>query len=544
MTRDDTPEGYRPTILITRAEEVLGEDWDDYARCVNDAGGEAVPFNCGTFVGTAELPPHDGILVTAGVDIAPARYRQVQSERVTTVDPDRDNVEGILIEHALGGGIPLFCICRGFQLLNVVRGGSLHQHLEEREPHRARRGEDGVSIDSGWHDVLVRADVSRADLVVACTDHDEVNLIAALAAKQLGAKRVVARAQGNEWAKSTEGIRYGLLGIAVGINPRVLVALELARVARSHGATDVIDIAGDRLELVQIELGEDTRAVDKPIMKLPLPREVLVAAVVRRGELQVPGGSDVLLRGDRIYLVGQPQAVLEAEDLFSRRREARRVCIVGGGVVGEALAKSLRKDARVMVIERNLERAEELSVLLEGVTVVHGDGTDKELLDEEEVGSYDLICAVTEADEVNLIAALLAKQVGVPRTAALVNRADYLPIYRQLGVNVVVTPRAVASDHILRYCRGGGVESLTQLEGGQAEVLELRVDRGSRAVGVPLRRLGLPRGTLLCAIVHGDEVVVPRGDDALAAGDVAVVLVTTAARASVLRLFLPRGAGA
>ena len=172
MTRDDTPEGYRPVILITRAEAVLGEDWDDYARCVNDAGGEAVPFDCGTSVGVAELPPHDGILVTAGVDIDPARYRQVQGERVTTVDPDRDNVEGILIEHALGAGLPLFCICRGFQLLNVVRGGSLHQHLEEREPHRARRGEDGVSIDSGWHDVLVRAN-STLSLV---TGADELHV--------------------------------------------------------------------------------------------------------------------------------------------------------------------------------------------------------------------------------------------------------------------------------------------------------------------------------------------------------------------------------
>ena len=173
MTRADDSEGTRPVILITRAEEVTGEDWDDYARCINDAGGVAVPFDCRTFIGVAELPPHDGILVTAGVDIDPARYRQAASERVTTVDADRDNVEGILIEHALGSGRPLFCICRGFQLLNVVRGGSLHQHLEEREPHRARRGEDGVSIDSGWHDVLVRANSTLA--LVTGADELHVN---------------------------------------------------------------------------------------------------------------------------------------------------------------------------------------------------------------------------------------------------------------------------------------------------------------------------------------------------------------------------------
>jgi len=182
----ETDATYRPIVLITRAEEVVGEQWEDYARCVEDAGGEAIPFDCGTFVGVADLPEHDGILVTAGVDVDPARYGQVASDRVPTTDRDRDNVEGILIEHALGGGRPLFCICRGFQLLNVVRGGSLLQHLEDREPHRARRGEDGVSIESGWHEILVRANstlalVTGADALRVNSRHHQAVLAATLA---------------------------------------------------------------------------------------------------------------------------------------------------------------------------------------------------------------------------------------------------------------------------------------------------------------------------------------------------------------------------
>jgi len=179
-------EAYRPIVLITRAEDVVGEDWDDYARCVERAGGEAVPFDCHTFIGVEELPPHDGILVTAGVDVDPSRYGQAPHERVTTVDSDRDNVEGILVEHALATGRPLFCICRGFQVLNVVRGGSLHQHLEEREPHRARRGEDGVSIDSGWHEVVVRgssilATITRSDALYVNSRHHQAVLASGLA---------------------------------------------------------------------------------------------------------------------------------------------------------------------------------------------------------------------------------------------------------------------------------------------------------------------------------------------------------------------------
>ncbi len=146
----------RPRVLITRHEVVLGEDWDDYARCVEAAGAEAVAFDCSSFRSIEALPPAQGLVVTAGVDIDPALYGQARSERVAEVDPERDRVEGALTRHALDANLPLFAICRGFQLLNVVLGGDLVQHLEQREPHRARRGEDGVSIASGWHEVAVR----------------------------------------------------------------------------------------------------------------------------------------------------------------------------------------------------------------------------------------------------------------------------------------------------------------------------------------------------------------------------------------------------
>lgn len=388
------------------------------------------------------------------------------------------------------------------------------------------------------HEALVSAQVERADLVVAVTDRDEVNLIAALAAKQLGARRVIARVQGNAWASHSEGVRYGLLGVDVVINPRVLVAQELTRIARSHGAVDVIELAQDRIELVQIQLREDARHANKPLMKIPLPRDTLVAALVRDAQLVVPGGADVLIPGDRIYLIGRREAVLEAEELFTTRREARRVAIVGGGVVGSALAKNLAADGtEVLVFERDRETAEKLSVEVPEATIVHGDGTDRQLLEEEEVGTYDMLCAVTSADEVNLMAALLAQRVGVTRTAALVHRGDYMPIYAQLGVDIVLTPRTVASDHILRFVRGGSVQSLSVLEEGQAEVVELRVPRSARIVGVPLKRLGLPRGSLLAGIVHDDQVIIPRGDDVVHADDTVIVLLTENARPTVERIF-------
>lgn len=390
-------------------------------------------------------------------------------------------------------------------------------------------------------DVLEKAGVGRSDLVVAVTDHDEVNLVIALVSHHAGAKKTIARAQRNEWARGQRGVRYRVLGgIDLVINPSVLVAHELIKVARSHGAVEVIDLAQDRIELVQVELTESSRYIDRPISSVPLPRDTLVAGIVRGGELFVPGGTDTLNSADRVYLLGRPADLPEAEALLTTGCEARRVWVVGGGVTGETIARALVEEgAKVVIVDSDRKRAQELSASLDGVIVLHGDGTDTRLMADEEVGTYDLFVAVTPDDELNLMASLLAQRRGVSRTAALVHRPDYQPIYRQLGVDVAVSPRAVASDHILRYCRRGGVKSLTRLRSGQAEVIEVTAQDGCLAAGTPLRELRLPRGGLIGAIVHGDHVIIPRGDDVIHPGDLVIVLANAAARATVERMFRP-----
>lgn len=386
--------------------------------------------------------------------------------------------------------------------------------------------------------VLREARVGEADLVVAVTDSDEVNFIAALASRQFGAKKVIARVQDSAFLDGDDGVQYGLLGVDVVINPQVLLAREIAKIARSHGALEVIDLAHDRIEVVKMVMADKSRMLHKPLARLPLPANVLIAAVVRDSELFIPGGADVLLPEDRIYLAGLPRDVQAAEDLFTRRKEAHKVVIVGGGVVGEALARDLLRDkAEVLVIERRLARARELAELLPGVEVVHGDGTNLQLLQEVNVGSYDLFVAVSHEDEVNLMAGLLAKRAGADRTVVLAHRPDYTEIYRELGIDVVLSPRVVASDHILRWARKTEVQSLTVLEDGQAEVLEFVATANSRVVGRPLRRLNLPRGTLLVAIVHGEEVVIPKGDTEVQPGDSVLVFTTEATRQNLTHLF-------
>jgi len=396
-------------------------------------------------------------------------------------------------------------------------------------------------VGYGANDAILRtAGVEKADLVVAVTNNDEVNLVTAMAARRLGAGRAIARVQGEAWSSENRGVAYGMLGVDVVINPRLLLAQEVAKIARSHGALEVIDLANDRVELVQVELHKGCRMLKKPLSKIDLPN-TLVAAIVRNGELSVPGGADVLRQDDRIYLLGRRENIEEAEDLFTTKREARSACIVGGGVIGTALARMLCADgAHVMLIERDPDNARAVAEQLPSVTVLQGDGTNLALLKEERAAEVDLFVATSNEDETNLMACLLAKRSGPARAICVVHRPDYMEIYKQLGIDVVLSPRLVASDHILRFTRSREIKSLTVIEGGQAEVLEIIAPPDSRGVGVPLKRLNVPRGALIAAIVGDEGVVIPRGDDVVAAGDTVIVLTTTRARGAIQRLFQKR----
>jgi trk system potassium uptake protein TrkA len=438
----------------------------------------------------------------------------------------------------------------------IVGMGEVGQHVVAM---LEREGHDVVAVDIDQHrldiveehhdvgtvcgyganpTVLKRAGAGEAGLVAAVTNDDEVNLVATLIARDLGAERVVARLQGHELVEGDEGVYHNLLGIDLVVNPQILVAQELARAARSHGALDVQDLAQNRLELVEMEIGQASSALNRSLADLKMPGPALIAAVVRDGDLFVPSGQDVLLSGDRLYLIGRTGEMDTIEDYFGGGREASRVLIIGGGVVGETLARILMKSGtELMILEQEEERAEELATKLPHVTVLQGDGTDLRLLQEENVEDYDLVCCVTHHDEINLMSALLARQIGAKRTATLVHRAEFQEIYRHLGVDLVLSPRVLASNYILLAVRQAGLESLHLLEEGQAEVLEFRAAPQSRVVGTPIARLSFPRGAIISGIVRGGEAIVPGGEDIIQADDVVVVLTLRATREAVERLF-------
>ena len=316
------------------------------------------------------------------------------------------------------------------------------------------------------------------------------------------------------------------------------MAEEMVRISRSHGALDVHMFAGNRLELAEVEIPQDSKVIGHTLARLEMPDHTRVGAVIRGDVLFIPGGSDILAAGDRVYLFGRTGQMHEVEDLFCHGKEAHRVAIYGGETVGEHLAQELsHSGVDTLLICEDREKAERLSISLPRVTVVHGDGTDMAKLEEEGLGGYDLYCALTDDDENNLMSGLLAKRLGTTRSACIVHRHAYIEIYRQLGIDVAISPRQIAADHILSYVRPASVESIIHLGGEAAEVLEVVAALNSPITGKPVSKLSIPKGVFLGGIVSTDGVRVPSGDDIIEPGDTVVVLALAEKRNAVKKLF-------
>ena len=387
------------------------------------------------------------------------------------------------------------------------------------------------------------AEVEHADLVVCATNSDEVNLIAALASKRLGASKTVARIQSGEYEDKLsqdedEGLHYGMFGIDMVVNSHILVAEEMFDIARSHGALDVHMFANNRIELAEVELPSDSEVLGIPLKELNLPDQTRVGAVIRNGRLFVPGGDDALLAEDRVYLFGHTGRMMAVEDLFVHGDSAKSVVIYGGNVIGNHLSRQLAKiGVNVTIIEADLQQAKRLSRELSSVNIVHGDCTDFEKLKEEEVGRADLYFAVTDDDENNMMSALLAKRLGTPRVCSVVYRHAYIAIYRQLGLDMAISPRQVAADHILRYSRPAQIETVVHLGDGVAEVLEVVAALDSPITSGPIRSLNIPKGVSIGAIAGASGVEVAHGDTVVEAGDTVVVMALHSKHKVVAKLF-------
>ncbi len=414
----------------------------------------------------------------------------------------------------------------------------------DTDSHRLRRVAEALDVQSvqgdGAHpEVLDRADAASADLLLAVANDDDVNMLTCLFGKRMGAKTTVLRVKDLSPFRSFRTFLRKNLQFDLVLSLEDLAAEEIVKVVRQNQAIGVENFADGKVQMLRLRLSEDSKLLGTPLKSLKIPSGVLITAIDRAREVIIPGGDDELRAGDEVFVLGEPKAVATLEKKTGMRStHLRKVVIFGGSRVTRSVCEALKRfhvDARVIVEDR--EEARALSAELDGTLILHGEGTDLALLREERVGEADAFLGLSDDDERNLMSCQLAKRLGVARTAALVQKPDYVDIYHELGIDVAVSPRLLCTNRILSFVRSGSVSTIATIEEGKAEVLELEVQAGSRIVGKALKDAGFPRGCVVGAIAReGGEILIPRGTDEIRSLDNLVCFVLNDVIDEVVRL--------
>lgn len=388
---------------------------------------------------------------------------------------------------------------------------------------------NGASISA-----LRESGVDSADIIIAATSLDEINMICCQTAKRLGAKFAIARVRNVEYAMELSMLKQDL-GIDLVINPEQATAIEIARLLRFPSAANLETFCRGRVELISFRVREGDFLAGQPLsqqtelQKLPM---LLCAAETVKGDVVIPDGSFVPRPGDRLYLIGQPSGLTAFFRLLGRHTpKCRTVFLIGGGRIAHYLAAVLEKQGmHVKIIERNMDRCRHLSEVLPHAMVICGDGTDQELLEQENVTASDAFVALTDRDEDNLIISLFAMQQGISKVIAKSNRQNYAGIARAAGLDSVISPKLLTAGQILQVVRGmqnskGSVmTALYKIADGHAEAMEFIANETTRYRDVPLRDLRLKKGILIAVLVHQGHIIIPDGSSAISTGDTVILI--------------------
>ncbi|MEX2542486.1 MAG: Trk system potassium transporter TrkA [Trueperaceae bacterium] len=376
-------------------------------------------------------------------------------------------------------------------------------------------------------DDLRDAGVEKADAFVACTDNDDVNVLACLAAKGLGARETLAFVTRQRYIDAFKG-RSAVQSVALAIDrvlwPQRTLAHQIADIVRVPRAVDSAVFAGGLIKMLEYRLEEGDPFVGEALTETDLPPSVLVVGSIRGESFIVPSGNTVLCPGDKVVFMGTSDSMRRLEARFARRKRRTSVVIVGGGNVGFMVAQQLQDErAHITVIEQDESRCEKLAHWLQKVTVLKGDGSDLELLEQERIEDADVVVAVTDDDGKNLLVSLLAKQLGVPKVITRVGRARNRRLFERVGIDVPLTPRSAAVQEVLNWLHVDQVDHLASIE-DRAEVMEIVYPSDARSGKV--RELGAPSHSLIGAIRRDGKVVIPHGDTQIRTGDHLYIVTT------------------
>ena len=390
----------------------------------------------------------------------------------------------------------------------------------------------GVEGNGATYEVLAEAGVSDADLVVAVTARDEINLYTCLMAKASGAKHTIARVRNPEYTDDLFRVK-DLLGLSMSINPELTAAVEISRLLRFSGAIEIDAFAKGAIELIKVVIPEGSPACSRRVSEIDtLKGKVRIATVEREDEVYIPNGDFVIKAGDRISVATRPEiAVKFFKKININIGKSKDVTILGGGKISYYLAQRLIKTgANVKIIERNPERCAELSQKLPDAVIIHGDCMDQALLLSEGITHIDGVAALMDYDEENILISLYIKSISKANIITKVNNQYFDSITDKLGLDCVMNPKNLTGEYIARYIRamqnslGSNVETLYRLNEDRVEALEFKAKSGSKLLAIPIEQLSLKDNLQIISIFHKGKIILPTGKDVILPDDLVVVI--------------------
>lgn len=380
---------------------------------------------------------------------------------------------------------------------------------------------------------LMEADVERADVFISVTGTDELNLLSCMFARKTGRCRAIARVRNPIYSRELDFIKQQL-GIAAIINPELLTAREISRLLRFPAADAVDSFADDRILLFKLRLTEKQGLDGVRLREIPdkLGKDILFCAVERDGGVIIPDGDFCLRSGDMVTVLSPSE---KASSFFGKlhmpTHAVRSTLIVGGGTIGYYLAKELLShDIRVRVIDNDLARCEELSELLPKAKILHGDGTDRKFLMEAGLPLTESMVSLTNIDEENILLSLFARRFGTFKIVSKINRLEFDDLLDGMEMDSIVYPKYLICDYIVQYVRalqnraGSNIKTLYRILDNRMEALEFTITEPSEVTEAPIAELQLKPNQLICCILRGKHIIIPRGSDRMQVGDTVIVV--------------------
>ena len=398
-----------------------------------------------------------------------------------------------------------------------------------------------VTGDSTSTAVLQRANVKRADLLIAVLHDEHINLLTGIIAKKLGAKKVIARVNTMENLSPDVWRMYQDLGIDGLLSPEDIAAQEIISLLKKNASSETYDFAGGNLQLFMVKLEPEAEILGKTVDEVVDQYEHIefrVAAIHRRQSTFVPQGDEVFQVSDMVYVVTKPHAINDIIKLSGKKQiNVHNVMIVGGGRVGRITAKRLEKELNIKILEIDKERCMDLTNYLSEALVVNADARNLDLLEDEGIKDMDAFIAVTDNTETNILTCLQAKSFGVKKTIALVENIDYIDISQNIGIDSIINKKLIAASYMVKYTLGAKVASLKSLSGIDADIVEFQVRAGSAVTRKPIGQLPMPVDAIICGITRDGESFIANDDFQIETDDQVVVLALPNGIPAVERLF-------